>query len=250
VIELLVAASAFLSMLGAVFVGFKVHSKYCSSDTHSQTQETIGLISNMFVVVTSLVLSLMLNSAKGTFETNNNNVHALASQIILLDRTMRSLEPEAAEARGHLLAYIVASLKEPNIVEEDPEAAASLEAAGASLRAIHVTDDQKLALWNDARQLYRQVAQQRWVVVDTSGGTIPTPMIVLLILWLSAAFAGFGYRAPDNAIVRVSFLMAALLISGGIYVICDMDTPSSGLFRTSNFPFQRALAHLQADSGR
>jgi hypothetical protein len=100
VIELLVAASAFFCMLGAVYVGFKIHSQYCALPTHSQTQETIGLISNMFVVVTSLVLGLMLNSAKGTFETNNNNVRALASQIILLDRTMRSLEPEAAEARG------------------------------------------------------------------------------------------------------------------------------------------------------
>ena len=206
--------------------------------------EMIGLISNMFVVVTALVLGLMLNTAKGTFETNNDNVRALASQIILLDRTMRSLEPEAAEARRHLLDYILVSLKEANIVEEDPEAEAMLEAAGVSLRAIHVSDEQKLAIWNDARQLYRQVVQQRWVVVDTSG-RIPMPMIVLLILWLSAAFAGFGYRAPDNAIVRVSFLLAALLISGGLYVICDMDTPSSGLFKTSNLPFQRALAHLQ-----
>ena len=240
---MLVAASAFLCMLGAVIVGFKIHSQYCALKTHSQTLEMIGLISNMFVVVTALVLGLMLNTAKGTFETNNNNVRALASQIILLDRTMRSLEPEAAEARGHLLDYILVSLKEANIVEEDPEAEAMLEAAGVSLRAIHVSDEQKLALWNDARQLYRQVVQQRWVVVDTSG-RIPTPMIVLLILWLSAAFAGFGYRAPDNAIVRVSFLIAALLISGGIYVICDMDTPS-GLFKTSNLPFQRALAHLQ-----
>jgi hypothetical protein len=231
-------------MLSAVFVGFKVHSEYSASTTHSQTHEMIGLISNMFVVATSLVLGLMLNSAKGTFEKNNNNVRALATQIVLLDRTMRPLGPEAAEARGHLLDYILASLKERNIVEEDPKAEASLEAAGASLRAIHVSDDQKLAIWNDARQLYRQLVQQRWVVVDTSGGTIPTPMIVLLILWLSAAFAGLGYRAPDNAIVRVSFLMAALLISGGLFVICDMDT-SSGLFRTSNFPFQRALAHLQ-----
>jgi hypothetical protein len=232
-------------MISAFFVGIKLHSKYCLFKTHSETQEMVGLISNMFVVVTSLVLGLMLNSAKSTVETNNNNVRALSSQIILLDRTMRSLEPESAEARGHLQDYILTSLKEPNIVEEDPEAAASLEAAGASLRAIHVSDDQKLALWNDARQLYRQVVQQRWVVVDTSGGTIPTPMIVLLILWLAAAFAGFGYRSPDNAIIWVSFLMAALLISGGLYVIVDMDTPSSGLFRTSNLPFQRALAHLQ-----
>ena len=85
----------------------------------------------MFVVVTSLVLGLMLNSAKSTVETNNKNVRTLGSQIILLDRTMRSLEPEAAEARGHLRAYLLASLKDPNIVEEDPEAERALEAAGA-----------------------------------------------------------------------------------------------------------------------
>jgi hypothetical protein len=103
VIELLVAASAFFCMLGAFFVGFKIHSQYCTFNTHSQTHEMIGLISNMFVVVTALVLGLMLNSAKGTFEKNNNNVRTLASQIIVLDRTMRSLAPEAAEARGHLL---------------------------------------------------------------------------------------------------------------------------------------------------
>jgi hypothetical protein len=243
--ELLVAASAFFCMLGAAFAGVRIHSRYCSEKTHPRTHESIAVISNMFVVVTSLVLGLMLNSAKSTVETNNKNVRTLGSQIILLDRTMRSLEPEAAEARGHLRAYVLASLKDSNIVEEDPEAEHALDAAGASLRAIHVSDEQKLALWNDARQLYRQVVQQRWVMVDISGQTIQTPTIVLLILWLSAAFAGFGYRSPDNAIVRASFLIAALLISGGLYVICDMDTPSSGLFTISNDPFSRALTHLQ-----
>jgi hypothetical protein len=245
VIELIVATSTLVGMLSAVYVGFKIHEKYYLLEDHDKTKEMVGLISNIFVVVTSLVLGLMLNSAKNTFESNNNNVRTLASQIILLDRTMRSLEPEAAEARAHLLDYTLISLKEANIVVEDLKAEAALEAAGASLRAIHVSDGQKTALWNDARQLYRQLVQQRWVVVDTSGGTIPTPMIVLLILWLSATFAGFGYRAPDNAIVRGSFLIAALLIAGGLYVILDMDTPSSGLCRTSNLPFQRALAHLQ-----
>ena len=243
--ELLVAASALSGMLGAAYVGFKIHENYFLAEEHDKTQEMIGLISNIFVVVTSLVLGLMLNSAKNTFELNNNNVRTLASQIILLDRTMRSLGPDAAEARAHLLDYTLTSIKEANIVVEDPQAEVALEAAGASLRAIHVSDDRKLALWNDARQLYRQVVQQRWVVVDTSGGTIPAPMIVLLILWLSATFAGFGYRTPDNAIMRGSFLIAAVLISGGLYVILDMDTPSSGLCRTSNLPFQRALAHLQ-----
>jgi hypothetical protein len=245
VIELLVPVSAFLCMIGGVFIGFFSQARTSSLQTQAKTQKIVSLLSNIFVVTSSLVLGLMLNEAKSTLELNNNNLHALASQIILLDRTMRALGPEANEARGHLLDYVQISLKENNILEEDPEAEISLDAAGSSLRALHFSDDRKIALWSDARQLYRQVLQQRWVVVDASSGTMPTPMIVTLILWLSAIFAGFGYRAPDNAIVRASFLIAALLISSGLFVILDMGTPASGLLQTSNFPFQRALAHLQ-----
>jgi hypothetical protein len=72
---------------------------------------------------------------------------------------MRALGPEAEDARRHLVEYVQTSLKGANILEEDPQAEASLEAAGTSLRAIRVSGEQKVALWNDARQLYRQVVR-------------------------------------------------------------------------------------------
>src|SRR5262249_37410346 len=125
--------------------------------------------------MTSLVLELMMNSAKDTFETNNRDIRTLATKLILLDRTMRALGPEAEDARRHLVEYVQTSLKGANILEEDPQAEASLEAAGTSLRAIRVSGEQKVALWNDARQLYRQVVRQRWVVIDQYGGADPTP---------------------------------------------------------------------------
>jgi hypothetical protein len=82
-------------------------------------------------------------------------------------------------------------------------------------------------------------------MLDQYGGTIPPLLITMVILWLAIIFASFGYRAPRNIIVTASFLLAALLISGTIYLILDMDTPSSGLTQASNAPFQRALAQLQ-----
>jgi len=66
-----------------------------------------------------------------------------------------------------------------------------------------------------------------------------------LILWLAIIFASFGYRAPRNTIVTASFFLAALLISATVYLILAMDTPSSGMFRVSNAPFQRALEQMQ-----
>jgi hypothetical protein len=205
-------------------------------------------MARLFIVMTGLVLGLMLNSAKNTLETNNRNIRALATELILSDRTMRGLGPEAQDARRYLVEYVQTSLKGANILEEDPQAEPLLDAARTSLGAVQVSDEQKVALWNDARQLLRQVVRQRWVLVDASGGTIPTPLIIMLILWLVFIFAGFGYGAPRNTIVMASFFLAALLISAALYLIVDMDTPTTGIFepiQVSNVPFQRALAELQ-----
>lgn len=210
-----------------------------------ETRATVRLVANLFVVMTSLVLGLMMNSAKNTLETDNRNVHALATDLILLDRTMRALGPQAGEARQRLVEYVQTSLHEDSILEEDPEAEASLDAVGASLRAMQLSGDQQVSLWNDARLLYRQVVQQRWVVVDQSGGTIPAPLVVILIIWLMVIFASFGYQAPRNRVVAGSFIVAALLVSAALYLVLDMDAPVSGLAKTSNAPFQRALAQLQ-----
>jgi hypothetical protein len=243
--ESVVAVIAFLSMTGAALVGLFRKSGMPSEYLQDATSSVVRLVGNLFVVMTSLVLGLMLNSAKNTFETNSRDIRTLATEIILLDRTMRALGPEAGDARRHLVEYVQTVLREANILENAPQAEASLDAAGISLREIRVSDRQKVAVWNDARELYRQVVRQRWVVLDEYGGTIPPPLIAVVILWLAIIFASFGYRAPHNSIVTASLFLAALAISATIYLILDMDMPFSGMTQVSNAPFQRALAQLQ-----
>lgn len=116
-------------------------------------------------------------------------------------------------------------------------AEALLDAVGTSLREVRVSNDQQTALWNDAPLLYRQTVQQRWVVVDASGGTIPTPLISLVIAWLVMIFGSFGYRAPRSAIVIGYFDVAALLMSGTLFLILDMDAPTKGLIQVSTNHF-------------
>lgn len=244
-----VAVLTFLSVMGAVLLGFLGEARLPSEHLQDDTK-SVRLVGSLFVVMTSLVLGLMLNSAKNTLETNNRNIRALATELILLDRTMRALGSETEDARRHLDEYVQNALNEwqGNVLEEDPHQEARLEAVGTRLKAIRVSDEQKVKVWDDALELYRQVVRQRWVLVDASGGTIPTPLIIMVILWLAIIFAGFGYGAPRNTIVRASFLLAALLISAALYLIVDMDTPSTGMFepiQVSNVPFQRALAQLQ-----
>ncbi len=235
----------FLALIGAAEAGALVHLRFRSQRPAADTIEVVRFAANIFVVMTSVVLGLMVDSAKNTYETNTNNLHKLATELILLDRNLRTLGPEGASVREQLLRYVQTSLREADILETDPQAEAALDAAGLSLRAIRISDEQKLALWNDARQIYRQVVRDRWTVVDAAGGTIPTPMLVTLIVWLAAIFAGMGYRTPRNAVVTTTFLAAALLLSSALYLILEMDRPTSGLMRISNAPFVRALEQMQ-----
>ena len=140
--EFVVAVLAFLSMMGAALLGLFGKTRLPSEHLQDDTRSMVGLVANLFVVMTALVLGLMLNSAKNTFETNNRDIRTLATELILLDRAMRALGPEAEDARRDLVEYVQTSLKAANILEEDPQAEASLEAAGTRLRAIRVSDEQ------------------------------------------------------------------------------------------------------------
>ena len=112
-------------MMGAALLGFLSKTRLPSERLQDDTNSAVRLVANLFIVMTSLVLGLMLNSAKDTFETNNRDIRTLATELILLDRTMRALGPEAEDARRHLVEYVQTSLKEANILEEDRQAEAS-----------------------------------------------------------------------------------------------------------------------------
>ena len=187
----------------------------------------------------------MLDSAKKTYEQNVANVHALATEIVLLDRNMRHLGPDGDEVRRHLVDYVQIVLREDNVMDEDARAEAALDEAGQAIRKVKVLDDQKLAVWNTGRDLYRQVERERWVAIGAANGTIPPAFTATLIAWMAAIFAGAGYHAPRNAVVKVTFVGAALLLSSALFLILEMDRPATGLIQISNEPFERALEQLQ-----
>jgi hypothetical protein len=245
VIELAVGIATFALLLGAAFGALHVNARLPNRHLQDDTNATVRLIGNLFVVMTSLAIGLMMNAARNTVESSDRNVRALSTDLILLDRRVRTLGPEGVETRQYLREYVETVLKNGNIVLADPGAEDRLDAAGSSLLGSRPTDDPQRALWNDARDLFRQTVQQRWVMVNESGRAIPRPLIVLLICWLMAIFGSFGYRAPRNAVVMTALALASLLVSATLYVILDMDAPAWGLIQTSSEPFARVLAEMK-----
>ena len=248
--DVLLAVGTFLLLvfvaLGTLVASERLPERY----RHEDTINLIRLAANIFVVASSLVLGLLINSAKNSFEAVNRNVHVFATDLILLDRTLRQYGPEASVARQHLAAYLRRAIDgtwrasgPPTI--EDRVAESHLNDVGRAIGAIKPSDPARAELWREAQANYQEVVKQRWVLIGESDGTIPGPFLVMLVTWLTLIFATYGYRAPRNAVVATTLVVAALLLSGSIYLIIDMDNAFFGSIQISPAPLERALEQMQ-----
>src|ERR1700691_2515781 len=75
-----------------------VAQHHLSPDSKDVIKLGMGLIATM----SALVLALLTNSAKGSYDTQRNELTQVAANVILLDRVLAHYGPETKEARDLL----------------------------------------------------------------------------------------------------------------------------------------------------
>ncbi|CAN7654029.1 DUF4239 domain-containing protein [Mesorhizobium sp. LjNodule214] len=247
--EGLIGLGIFICLAGASLTSLMIYERFPSHHRQDDTNAVVRHAANLFVVMSSLVLGLMINSAKNTFESIDHNVHVFATDLILLDRSLRQYGPETDPARQSLAAYAQRVVDATSPSQQTPAVANRLSElllnqVGDMLAALTPPEARHAALLQNATQQLQKVIEQRWVLVEQSEGAIPAPLIALLVAWLTLIFASFGFRAPRNATVVGTFIVSAALVASALYLILDMDLPFSGPIQISPAPLQRALAEM------
>jgi len=74
--------------------------------------------------------------------------------------------------------------------------------------------------------------------------SVSLPLLIVLVLWLTAIFVSFGLFAPFNGTVVSSLFIAALAVSGAIFLILEMYAPYGGMIQVSDAPLRAVLLHL------
>ena len=88
------------------------------------------------------------------------------------------------------------------------------------------------------------LGQMRWLLFEQAGTSISTPLLVIVVFWLTILFFSFGLFAPSNATATASLMVAALSVSGAIFLILELDHPFGGLIRISSQPMRNVLTHI------
>ncbi len=84
----------------------------------------------------------------------------------------------------------------------------------------------------------------RWLVIEEGYTSVSPPLIIVVIFSLAITFISFALHAPPNWTLVVTFLLAALSVSGVLFLILEMYTPFRGTIQISSDPMRAALTYL------
>lgn len=244
-IGLIVLACIFGASLLGMLMRPALSQHHLSADTKDSVKLGMGLVGTM----AALILGLLVAAAKSAYDTEKSEVTQMAAKLVFLDRVLANYGPESAETRVVLRRMVEDSLS--RMWPDERSHNAQLDPIGSGGEEVHKAI-QKLAPRNDVQGSLKSqavgvvsdIGQMRWLLFEQSGSSISMPLLIVVISWLAIIFFSWGLFAPSNTIAIAALLLAAVSVSGAIFLILELDQPFDGLIHISSAPMRNALAHL------
>jgi hypothetical protein len=204
----------------------------------SQERDSIMLAIGLVVTMTSLVLGMLVSSAKTFYDGQKTQVAELSSQIVLVSDLMTAYGPETEQVRSEALRSMEGTVdriwprKSSQSFELRPvedfvrfyqhvQLLAPKDEVQASAKA------QLLVAALNLRKTY-------WLMFLQSQHTsVTVPLLSVVTTWLVIIFYSFGLFAPHHLDVVVTLLICAVAVSSAIFVILSMNSPFKGILRLS-----------------
>jgi hypothetical protein len=249
--SLILSLVVFVVVLAGAIIGAFLRNILSDRVLTADSKEVVKLGAGLIGTLAALVLGLMVAAAKGSYDTQNNDVRKIASDVMLLDLTLEHYGPEARGTRDllrHALGPMVEQIwreNSSNAAMRVPfEATVAGNAAYDSIRQLSPQDEFRRGLKAQALDIATDLAKTRTLLFQEASQSIPTAFFVALVFWLAAMFVSFSLFTRVNAAVAVVLVVLALSFSGAIFLIQAMNDPFAGPLQISSAPLRNALQPL------
>ena len=246
IVSILIVACIFVGGL----IGLSLNRVLRPDHLTKETQEVVRLSIGMISVLASLVLGLLIATAKSSYDTTASSVRNYGAELALLNETLRDFGGDASRPRDLLREYTQRLRDDiwptdgtpPHL--NDAQASALMEHVREQVRALLPADDGQKWLRDQALAINENLLRDRWLMIGEQGRNVSPIMLGVLVSWVTLIFVSFGINAPRNAMVAASFLICSVAIGGAIFLILEMDRPVQGVLQISSWPINNALAEM------
>jgi hypothetical protein len=246
-VSMIVFAALFAGALSGIFIHSKLPEDHRADDTKAVVQLVMGLVATM----AALLLSLLIASAHTFYDTQQTEVDQLGANIVLLDDMLARYGAETQPIRGlfrHDVGTIVQTMSAVEGVGSSTLAPGqrSARSSGMLEQVLALTPATAAQRYEQttALTLMSEIAEARMLIHEQTSGRLPVALFVVMLIWLTLLFLGFGLFARMNAMVIVATFFGAVSVAAAMFLILDMSRPYSGLTRVSIAPIQNALAQI------
>ena len=248
--DTITGALVFVVLFGAGLLGVRVRAALPEDHLSAETKDAVKVGMGLVATMAALVLGLLVASTKGSYDTQKNEVIQMAAKTVFLDRVLANYGSESGESRDLLRRSVGSAInrmwpdkKSSQAVQLDPSVSSG-EVFFNSIQKLSPQDDVQRSLKSQASQIANDIGQMRWLLFEQTETSISVTMLIILISWLAIIFMSAGLFAPPNATVIIALMLAALSVSGAIFLILELDSPFDGVIQISQRPMHNALVHL------
>lgn len=245
------AVAVVVVIFGAGFLGLSLQRVLPEGFTTGASRDMVGAVVGLLTLLSALVLGLLIWTAYGVYSGQNLAVQTLAARVLQLDLALAGYGPEANPLRKQLRDNLGKTIDQIwNADQSDAEfiadnfsaAIRNMRAREGALAELHpTTDEQKQALAS-ATATMDAIAQARLQMSFALAAPVSYPLVYTVFGWALCLFLGYGLMSKHHPMALVTVFVGAVAVASAFYLILDLSSPYSGIFRSSPAPLEQVLA--------
>jgi hypothetical protein len=241
---------SFVAIVAGMVLGMILRRQIPAVHLREDTKEAIQRGAGFLTTLAAVLISLMIASAKTSYDTQDSHFRTLAAYLVETDQLLVQYGPEATQVRILMRQAIPAAVD--RIWREKREAtqnsaftAASLaEQLHGAIEALTPANDEqrtiKRRLENDAAE----IARTRLLMFADGDKPILTPFLLILIFWLAVIFASYSLFVEPGRLMIAALLVFALSVSSALFLVADLSQPFVGLMQLPKEQLEHTLQPL------
>jgi len=250
--SLWIAAIVVVCLMAGALVGMALRAKLPEHHLSQDSMDVIKLATGLMATLAALVLGLLISSANSARSTVVGVVDQSVANAGLVDRYLAAYGPDTQQAR-ELLRHIVIWRAQVRWPAEDfgppepPIPSNRNDWVELAQRVLQLAPRDEAQKWfqGEALQLANALAVSQGIAISQLlGNDLPTPLLIVLIVWTTAIFISFGMFVRINSTVIIALTISALAVAAAIFLIHELGSPFTGLIQVSSASTHALLAVL------
>jgi hypothetical protein len=242
---------ALAATLGGAVIGAVLRRWLPEAWLNTETRDVVRLGVGLLATLSAVAISLMIASAKTSYDTQDAHFRQFSANVILTDQLLAQYGPEATGIRKLIRQAVPAALD--RIWAEKAIGAPQGNAFTPSSAAEQVYDAiETLASVSDVQRLLKprieqasgEIARARLLMFADVDTPIQRPFLLILVFWLTVIFVSFSLFVEPGPVIAVALLVFALSFASALFLVADLSHPFAGLMQISNQNLRDALGPL------